>query len=56
LDKHRIKDPFDLGPDPGEQHNLATDPAYADDLARLRAKLDALPAPRQQDAQNRFIP
>ncbi|QZY28338.1 sulfatase family protein [Nocardioides coralli] len=33
---------FDLADDPQELHSVHDDPAYADDLARLRAELDAL--------------
>ena len=32
---------FDLGADPGEEHNLARDPAHADLLADLSGLLDA---------------
>ena len=32
---------FDLAVDPRENRNLIDDEAYADDLAELRAKLDA---------------
>jgi uncharacterized sulfatase len=32
---------YDLGADPTERHNLATDPAHATRLADLRAKVDA---------------
>jgi choline-sulfatase len=46
---------FDLAADPQENHNLIDDPAHADVLRRLRARVDALPAPRRKDAQNRFI-
>lgn len=46
---------FDLHKDPKETTNLVDDPAYAADLARLRAKVDALPPPRKKDMQNRFI-
>ena len=31
---------FDLAKDPAERHNLIDDPSYADDLRRLRQKLD----------------
>jgi arylsulfatase A-like enzyme len=33
---------FDLERDPAEMHSVHDDPAYADDLARLRAELDRL--------------
>ncbi|MGH3348109.1 MAG: sulfatase/phosphatase domain-containing protein, partial [Nocardioides sp.] len=35
---------FDLDHDPAELHSVHDDPAYADDLARLRAELDRLAA------------
>lgn len=40
---------FDLESDPGETKNLVEDPAYAADLARLKAELDRLPPPKQKD-------
>ena len=46
---------FDLERDPGERRNLVADPAYAADLARLRARLEALPQPREKDADNRLV-
>ena len=46
---------FDLARDPDETTNLIDHPAYADRLADLRARLDALPDPRKKDANNRFV-
>ena len=46
---------FDLSRDPDERNNLIDVPDYADALSRLRAKADALPAPRRKDKNNRFI-
>ena len=46
---------FDLERDPRERRNLVADPAYAADLARLRARLEALPQPREKDADNRLV-
>ena len=46
---------FDLSSDLDECDNLIDDPAYAEGLARLRGKVDALPPPRRKDADNRFI-
>ena len=40
---------FDLGSDLSERKNLIADPAYAADLARLRARLDVLPPSREED-------
>ncbi|MEM1165040.1 MAG: sulfatase-like hydrolase/transferase [Planctomycetota bacterium] len=37
---HDANQLYDLRRDPGEQHNLANDPAYADTLAELKALLD----------------
>ena len=39
---------FDLAKDPNETHNLIDEPEYADALARLRAKVTTLPAPRKK--------
>ena len=46
---------FDLSEDPDERNNLIDNPAYADALSKLRAKVDALPPPRRKDEDNRFI-
>ncbi len=46
---------FDLARDPDETRNLIDHPDYADRLADLRARLDALPDPRKKDANNRFV-
>ena len=46
---------FDLARDPDETVNLIDHPDYADRLADLRARLDALPDPRKKDANNRFV-
>ena len=46
---------FDLARDPDETVNLIDHPDYADHLADLRARLDALPDPRKKDADNRFV-
>ena len=40
---------------PDERNNLIDNPAYAEALAGLRGKVDALPPPRRKDADNRFI-
>ena len=46
---------YDLARDPDERVNRIDDASYADRLADLRARLDALPDPRAKDGQNRFI-
>ena len=46
---------FDLSEAPDERNNLIDNPAYADALSKLRAKVDALPPPRRKDEDNRFI-
>jgi choline-sulfatase len=46
---------FDLVRDPEERRNLASDPAYTEPLARLRARCDALPPPRRKDRENRLV-
>lgn len=43
---------YDMANDPDELHNLAADPAYAAELARLRAMLDAW----QRDTRDRMPP
>jgi len=45
-DRHR-DEWYDLEEDPGELHNLAADPVFAERVGQLRAELDRLMAEHQ---------